>query len=72
MKLWKKISLLCSLVLLIVVIVCSAILIKQAETRILDLTCSTRSKNSRHWSDPFGICSCIIMMNGTARQRHVH
>ena len=47
MKLWKKISLLCSLVLLIVVIVCSAILIKQAETRILDLTCSNAEQKQQ-------------------------
>ena len=38
MKLWKKISLLCSLVLVLVMGVCTAILTTQARDRILKLT----------------------------------
>ena len=38
MKLWQKVSLLCSLVLILVVGICSALLIIQAKDRILGLT----------------------------------
>ena len=38
MKLWKKVSLLCSLVLVLVVGACTVLLITQARDEILNLT----------------------------------
>ncbi len=47
MKLWKKMALWCSLVLLLVVGICSAILITQAKDKILNLTYSNAEQKQQ-------------------------
>ena len=47
MKLWKKITLLCSLVLILVTSVCTIILVSQTKNRILNLTYSNAEQKQQ-------------------------
>ena len=65
MKLWKKISLLCGLVLVLTAGVCTAVLTTQARNRILNLT----YQNAEQKQQALVRC-CITMRSRTARRQH--
>lgn len=53
MKLWKKISLICGIVLIVIVTICSAILLGQTQRKILSLTYEQAAEKQRNLAFSF-------------------